>query len=378
MLIGIPKEIKDHECRVGATPAGVSTLVSAGHEVLVQAGAATRIGFDDDLYTAAGARIVASAAEVYRADLIIKVKEPQLAEYPLLHEGQILFGYLHLAPAAALTSELLQRKVIGIAYETITDAQGTLPLLIPMSEVAGRLAIQVGATALEMEHGGNGTLLGGVPGVLPGRVIILGGGIVGTNAAKMAIGLGADVTIADINPARLRYLDDIFGSRLKTVYSDQHAIETLVQTADLVIGSILLPGKRAPKLLNRKTISSMKPGTVFVDVAIDQGGCAETSRPTTHSNPTFIEEGVVHYCVTNMPAAVSRTSTLALTQTTLPYALEIANKGAALAMSEHSGLLNGLNVYLGSVTHPAVAQDLGYPYTPARDLLNPAIRRNQQ
>jgi len=378
MLIGIPKEIKDHECRVGATPTGVSTLVAAGHKVLVETGAAARIGFGDDMYTSAGAHIVATAEEVYRADMIIKVKEPQPEEYPLLHEGQILFGYLHLAPAATLTRELLQRKVIGIAYETITDAQGTLPLLIPMSEVAGRLAIQVGASALEMEHGGNGTLLGGVPGVLPGKVVILGGGIVGTNAAKMAIGLGADVTIIDINPARLRYLDDIFGSRLKTVYSEQHAIEALVQSADLVVGSILLPGKRAPKLLSRQTIASMKPGSVFVDVAIDQGGCAETSRPTTHSNPTFIEEGVVHYCVTNMPAAVSRTSTLALTQTTLPYALEIARKGVVQALTEHPGLLNGLNVYLGMVTHPAVAQDLGYPLTPASDLLNPAIGRNHQ
>ena len=373
MLIGIPKEIKDHECRAGATPAGVSLLVAAGHKVLVESGAATRIGFTDALYMAAGAQIAASAQDVYQADMIIKVKEPQAEEYALLHEGQILFGYLHLAPAATLTRELVQRKVIGIAYETITDPQGTLPLLIPMSEVAGRLAIQVGASALEMEHGGNGTLLGGVPGVLPGKVVILGGGIVGTNAAKMAIGLGADVTIIDINPARLRYLDDIFGSRLKTVYSQQHAIESLVQTADLVVGSILLPGKLAPKLLSRQTIARMKPGSVFVDVAIDQGGCAETSRPTTHSHPTFIEEGVVHYCVTNMPAAVSRTATLALTQTTLPYALEIAKKGVTQALIGHPGLRDGLNVYLGMVTHPAVAQDLGYPYTDIKDLLHSEV-----
>ena len=372
MIIGIPKEIKDHECRLGATPTGVSALVSAGHEVWVETGAATRIGFSDDMYATAGARIAATAAEAYRADMIIKVKEPQTEEYSLLHEGQILFGYLHLAPAAVLTRELLQRKIIGIAYETITNNQGTLPLLTPMSEVAGRLAIQAGASALEMEHGGNGTLLGGVPGVLPGNVVILGGGIVGTNAAKMAIGLGADVTIVDINLTRLRYLDDIFGSRLKTAYSDPNTIETLVKTADLIIGSILLPGKLAPKILSRAMVSSMRPGSVFVDVAIDQGGCSETSRPTTHSNPTYIEEGIVHYCVTNMPAAVARTSTLALTQSTLPYALEIAKKGVTQALLANTGLLNGLNVYLGKVTHPAVAQDLGYPCSSAAELLNPA------
>lgn len=364
MRIGIPKEIKDQEYRVGATPAGVKALVTAGHEVIIETGAASRIGFSDIHYSAAGASIGQSAKVVYDADLIIKVKEPQPTEFPLLKEGQILFCYLHLAPAPDLTHALLQSKVIGIAYETITDAQGTLPLLTPMSEVAGRLSIQAGATALQMEHGGNGTLLGGVPGVLPGKVLILGGGIVGTNAAKMAIGLGADVTLLDINAARLRYLDDIFGSRLKTAYSDPHAIETLAQEADLIIGSILLPGKRAPKLLTHKIIASMKQGSVLVDVAIDQGGCAETSRPTTHTCPTFIEEGVVHYCVTNMPGAVARTSTLALTHATLPYALQIAGKGYQKALTDNPGFLNGLNVHCGKITHPAVATDLNSAYTP--------------
>lgn len=362
MLIGIPKEIKDHEYRIGATPASVRALIAAGHEVLVQKDAGAAIGYTDDLYVKEGARIAADAAETYSADMIIKVKEPQPSELPLLRDGQILFGYLHLAPAPELTASLLERGVIGIAYETVTDTQGATPLLVPMSEVAGRLAIQAGARALEMINGGNGTLMGGVPGVAPAKVLILGGGVVGTNAAKIAMGMGADVTLLDISHARLRYLDDIFGFRLKTRYSDALTIESLAAEADLVVGAIMITGKRTPKLLTRSTVASMRPGSALVDVAIDQGGCAETSRPTTHTAPMYVEAGVVHYCVANMPAAASRTATAALTQATLPYALEIAGKGYRRALKENPGLANGLNVFRGRVTHPAVAQDLGYSY----------------
>jgi alanine dehydrogenase len=369
MLIGIPKEIKDHEFRVGATPAGVRALSTAGHRVLIESGAGTRIGFTDELYRQAGGHIVDTPADVYMADMIVKVKEPQPSEYSLLRDGQILFGYLHLAPAPELTRALLERGSVGIAYETVTDASDATPLLVPMSEVAGRLAIQAGAHALEMENGGNGTLLGGVPGVLPGKVTILGGGTVGANAAKMAIGLGADVTLLDVNLHRLRQLDDIFGTTLKTCYSEPEAIERLTRDADLVIGSILLPGKRAPKLLTRATIAAMKNGAVLVDVAIDQGGCSETSRPTTHSHPLYVEEGVVHYCVTNMPAACARTSTLALTQATLPYALQLADLGYHEALAGNAGLRGGLNVHRGKVTHAGVAQDLGLPYTPADQVI---------
>ena len=361
MLIGIPKEIKDHEFRVGATPAGIKTLVAAGHRVLVQANAGAAIGYGDALYAAAGADIVATAADVYAADLIVKVKEPLPAEWPLLHEGQIVFGYFHLAPAPELTAALLARQIVAIAYETITDSQGATPLLTPMSEVAGRLSVQAGATALQMAYGGSGTLLGGVPGVPPAKVVILGGGVVGTNAAKIAIGMGADVTLLDVSHARLRQLDDIFGARLKTCYSDAHAIAELTRDADLVIGAIYLHGKRAPKLLTRATIAAMRPGSVLVDVAIDQGGCSETSRPTTHSDPLYMDEGVVHYCVGNMPAAVARTATQALTQVTLPYALQIASQGWKAALKDNAGLRNGLNLCLGQVTHAAVAEDLGYP-----------------
>ncbi len=364
MLIGIPKEIKDHEFRVGATPSGVRALVAAGHAVRVESGAGARIGFGDDLYRAVGAEIVPGPAEVYEAEMILKVKEPQPGEFPLLREGQILFGYLHLAPAPELAAALLARKVVGIAYETVTDSQGATVLLTPMSEVAGRLAAQAGASALQMISGGNGTLLGGVPGVPPARVVVLGGGTVGTNAAKMAIGLGADVTLLDISHARLRRLDDVFGSRLKTCYSEPQAIEEFTRAADLVIGAIYLPGKRAPKLLSRATVAAMAPGSVLVDVAIDQGGCAETSRPTSHSAPTYIEHGVVHYCVTNMPAACARTSTLALTQATLPYALRIAAKGYRQALTDDRGLRDGLNLCLGQITHPAVAQDLDRAFVP--------------
>ena len=362
MRIGIPKEIKDHEYRVGATPDGVGALVSRGHQVLVEAAAGARVGFDDAMYEAAGATI-AGPREVYGCDMVIKVKEPQASEVALLREGQILFCYLHLAPEPELTRGLLDRKVIGIAYETVTDARGQLPLLIPMSEVAGRLSVQAGATALQIAHGGSGVLLGGVPGVAPGKVVILGGGVAGLNAAKMALGLGAEVSVLDIDAARLRQLDDIFGMRAKTRYADPAAIAELTREADLVIGAVLVPGKRAPRLLARETIAAMKPGSVLVDIAIDQGGCAETSRPTTHSCPTYVEAGVVHYCVTNMPGAAARTATLALTAATLPLALALADHGTR-ALLDHPGLRDGLNVHRGRVTHPAVAADLGYACAP--------------
>ena len=358
MLIGIPKEIKDHEYRVGLTPAGVGALVADGHEVKVESGAGAPIGFGDDTYRAAGAKIARSAAEVYACPMIVKVKEPQPAEIPLLREGQVLFTYLHLAADAELTRQLVERKIVGIAYETVTDAQGALPLLTPMSEVAGRVAVQAGATALQMANGGNGTLLGGVPGVAPGRVVILGAGTVGTQAARMAVGLGADVTILDVNLSRLRYLDDAFGPRLKTHYSEPHAIAALTREADLVVGSVLIPGKRAPKLLTRNTVRAMKPGSVLVDVAIDQGGCFETSHPTTHADPTFEVEGIIHYCVANMPGAAPLTSTYALNAATAPYVYALANKGADAALAADPGFALGLNVKAGKITHPAVANAL--------------------
>ncbi|MBU1689884.1 MAG: alanine dehydrogenase [Gammaproteobacteria bacterium] len=358
MLIGVPKEIKDHEYRVGITPAGVRALTAAGHEVWVETRAGERIGFSDEIYLAAGARIADSASESYACPLIVKVKEPQPGEIPLLQEGQVLFTYLHLAADPALTCHLLDSRIVAIAYETVTDVAGALPLLTPMSEVAGRIAIQAGATALQLANGGRGVLLGGVPGVVPGKVLILGAGTVGTHAAMMALGLGADVTLMDINLPRLRHLDEIFGARIKTRYSEAHAIEELVCEADLVVGSVLLPGKRAPKLLSRALVKRMKTGSVLVDVAIDQGGCAETSRPTTHSSPTYIEEGVVHYCVANMPAACARTATQALTNATLPYVLALAGKGWKEALKADTGLRKGLNLHLGQVTHAGLASDL--------------------
>ena len=369
MLIGVPKEIKDQEFRVGVTPAGVKTLVAVGHEVVVESGAGTRIGFSDDAYRAAGAKMVGAAEEAYACPLMVKVKEPQPSEISLLREGQVLFTYLHLAADPGLTRQLVERKIVGIAYETVTDEQGRLPLLTPMSEVAGRVAVQAGATALQMANGGSGTLLGGVPGVSPGKVVILGGGTVGTNAARMALGLGADVTILDHGLPRLRQLDDLFGPRLKTRFAETQAIEELTADADLVVGAVLVPGKRAAKLLSRDMIRRMRPGSVLVDVSIDQGGCSETSRPTTHSAPTYIEEGVVHYCVTNMPAACARTATQALTSATLPYVLQLADKGYREALRENTGLCHGLNLHLGQVTHPNVAADLGYPYVPTETAL---------
>lgn len=369
MIIGIPKEIKNHEYRVGATPAMVRALVEAGHQVSVETKAGTQIGFTDEMFQAAGARIVASAKDVYQAEMIIKVKEPQESEYPLLKEGQILFCYLHLAPDPVQTEALVKSKVVAIAYETVTDPQGRLPLLVPMSEIAGRIAIQIGATTLQMNNGGKGLLLGGVPGVFPARVVVIGGGVVGTEAARMAMGLGASVTIIDKDLNRLRALDALFGPHLKTLYSTSLAIEEAVVRADLVVGAVLIPGKTAPKLLTRNMIKKMSPGSVFVDVAIDQGGCSETSLPTTHAEPTYLVDGVVHYCVTNMPGACARTSTQALTNATMDYALLIANKGYKQALKENVGLRHGLNVCHGHVTNASVAHDLEYDFVAPESLL---------
>ncbi|MDE3045268.1 MAG: alanine dehydrogenase [Verrucomicrobiota bacterium] len=362
MNIGVPKEIKKDENRVGATPDTVRAFVECGHSVCVQSGAGVNIGYSDNDYRKAGAHIVDTAREVYQNEMIIKVKEPQESEFPLMHEGQVLFCYLHLAPDPEQTKNLLDRKVVGIAYETVTDDQGRLPLLVPMSEMAGRVAVQVGAHALQMSNGGRGVLLGGIPGVRPGKVVVLGAGVVGTEAMRMALGLGADVTIFDRNLNRLRELDKLYAPALKTVYSTPAAIEEALTTADLVIGAVLIPGKTAPQLVTRAMLKKMQPGSVIVDVAIDQGGCIETSRLTTHSNPTYVVEGVVHYGVPNMPAACARTSTQGLTNATLPYALKIANLGYKRALKEDPHLLNGLNVYFGRVTNKPVADDLGYDY----------------
>ncbi|HSQ04194.1 MAG TPA: alanine dehydrogenase [Burkholderiales bacterium] len=362
MLIGVPKEIKDHEYRVGLIPAGAHALVKAGHRVQVEADAGTRVGFDDQEYRRAGATLVRTPQEVYAADLIIKVKELQPREYALTHPGQILFGYHHFAPDRELLQAMLDAKVTAVAYETVTDATGALPLLLPMSQIAGRLAPQMAAWALQMAHGGSGLLLSGVPGVMPAKVVVIGGGTVGQGAARIAMGMGADVTLLDRNAARLTHLDDIFGPRLKTSLSTEANLPPLVHDADVLIGAVLLPGKRAPHLVTREDLRHMRRGSVIVDVAIDQGGICETSRPTTHSAPTYIEEGIVHYCVANMPAAVARTATLALTQVTLPCALEIANKGLAAAIGESVHVRNGLQTYQGLVTHAGLAQDTGRPY----------------
>lgn len=369
MFIGIPKEIKNHEYRVGATPAMVRALVEAGHSVTVQSLAGDKIGFTDELFKAAGAKIVSSAAEVYENELIIKVKEPQESEFPLMHEGQVLFCYLHLAPDPQQTAQLLDKKVVGIAYETVTDAHGRLPLLVPMSEIAGRIAIQVGASLLQLNNGGKGLLLGGVPGVFPGRVVVIGGGVLGTEAARMAMGLGASVTIVDRDLNRLRQLDALFGPHLRTLYSTSTTIEEAITLADLVVGAVLIPGKTAPKLVTRKMVKKMAPGSVMVDAAIDQGGCMETSQPTTHANPTYIVDDVIHYCVTNMPGACARTATLALTNATMDYVLTIANKGYQNALKEDPRLRKGLNVCRGYVTNEAVAHDLGYIYKDPESLL---------
>jgi alanine dehydrogenase len=370
MRVGVPKEIKVHEYRVGLTPGSVRELVAQGHEVLVQAGAGAAIGFSDAAYRAAGAAIAASAAEVFAtAELVVKVKEPQPSEWKLLRRGQVLFTYLHLAPDPAQTDALLASGVSALAYETVTEPEGGLPLLRPMSEVAGRMAPQVGAHCLEKEAGGAGVLLGGVPGVPAAKVAILGGGVVGSHAARIAHGMRAQVTVLDRNPRALAKLDVEFLGAVKTHFATREAIEAAVVESDLVIGAVLVPGATAPKLVSRAMIAAMRPGSVVVDVAIDQGGCFETSRPTTHAAPTYVEEGVVHYCVTNMPGAVARTSTVALNNATLPFTLQLADKGLARACAENPHLAHGLNVHAGQVTHPAVAEALGRPFAPPETVL---------
>ncbi len=366
MKIGVPKEIKIHEYRVGLVPAGVLELVRAGHQVLVQSGAGSAIGFEDADYKAAGATIAPDAKAVFSsAELIVKVKEPQLAECRQLRAGQTLFTYLHLAADRDQALALCAAGATAIAYETVTAPDGSLPLLTPMSEVAGRMSVQVGATCLQKANGGFGVLLGGVPGVAPAKVVVLGGGVSGTNAAEMAVGLRADVTVVDRSVKRLRELSAIFGNQLKTVYSTAHAIEELVRGADLVIGAVLIAGSAAPKLVTRAMVKTMKPGAVLVDIAIDQGGCFETSRPTTHADPTYVQDGVIHYCVTNMPGAVPRTSTVALTNATLPYVKELADFGWRQATANDQGLAQGLNVHAGKITHEAVAAALKLKYVSA-------------
>ncbi len=370
MKIGLPKEIKDNEYRVGLTPAGVQALAHAGHEVYVQKSAGEGSGFRDEQYVKAGGRLLDTADEVWSTgDMIVKVKEPVAPEYPRMRENQLLFTYLHLAPELELTRQMLDRKVTGVAYETITSGR-RLPLLIPMSEVAGRMSVQVGATYLEKMNGGRGILLGGVPGVPAANVVIIGGGIVGTEAAKMAVGLGAHVTIIDRDLDRLRQLDDIFLSKVQTLASSRYAIEEAISRADLVIGAVLVVGAAAPKLVTRDMLHLVPQGAVLVDVAVDQGGCFETTHATTHSNPTYYEEGVLHYCVANMPGAVPRTSTFALTNATLPYALALANKGFERAIAEDAGLAEGVNTFAGKLTYEAVATSQGLEYTPLGSLLD--------
>lgn len=363
MIIGVPKEVKDHEARVGLVPSGAHALHEAGHRVLVQSGAGEGSSIPDDEYRKAGAELVSEGAEVWgRADLVVKVKEPQRSEYEFLHAGLVLFTYLHLAPLRELTDRLLEAGVSSVAYETICEEGGSLPLLTPMSEVAGRMAVQVGTQYLEAPKGGRGVLLGGVPGVAPAKVVILGGGIVGSNAAKVALGMGGHVTIIDKSLSRLRELDDIFKSQAITLASNSWTIADAVEQADLVVGGVLVPGASAPKLVRRRMISRMKPGAVVVDVAIDQGGCLETSHPTTHTDPIYFVDSVLHYCVSNMPAAVPRTSTFALTNATFPYLLELANKGLEQAGDENPAIREGVNTYCGHVTHPGVAESQGRQY----------------
>ncbi|MED3622735.1 alanine dehydrogenase [Neobacillus thermocopriae] len=370
MRIGVPKEIKNNENRVAMTPAGVVNLVQFGHEVFVEKSAGLGSGFTDEDYQAAGAKLVNSAEEAWSMDMVMKVKEPLPEEYKYFREGLILFTYLHLAPEPELTKALIEKKVVGIAYETVQLPNGTLPLLTPMSEVAGRMATQVGAQFLEKINGGMGILLSGVPGVQRGKVTIIGGGVAGTNAAKMAIGLGAKVTIIDLNPERLRQLDDIFGSEVTTLMSNPYNIAEAVKDSDLVIGAVLIPGAKAPKLVTEEMVKSMKKGSVVVDIAIDQGGIFETTdRITTHSDPTYVKHGVVHYAVANMPGAVPRTSTFALTNVTVPYALQIANKGYRQACLDNEALLKGINTLNGYVTYKAVADAHGLEYRDARELL---------
>ncbi|MCR9214755.1 MAG: alanine dehydrogenase [Proteobacteria bacterium] len=371
MIIGTPKEIKNHEYRVGLTPESASELVAHGHQVLVETDAGRGIGALDEAYVAAGATIVGTAEEIFeKCEMVVKVKEPQAVERAMLREGQILYTYLHLAPDPEQTKDLIKSKAVCIAYETVTDNMGGLPLLKPMSQVAGRMSVQAGAAALEKAHGGRGVLLGGVPGVAPGKVVVIGGGVVGFNAAQMAIGLHADVTILDRNPNTLEKLENHFESSAKVIYSTKAALENLVKEADLVIGAVLIPGAAAPKLVTREMLGTMQDGAVIVDVAIDQGGCFETSKATTHADPTYVVDGVVHYCVANMPGGVARTSTYALNNVTLPLAVEIANKGWKDALKADPHLANGLNVWNGQITCEPVARDLGLDYVPVEDALN--------
>ncbi len=370
MIIGVPKEIKTEEHRVGLTPYSVRELISHGHEVYVEHNAGDGINFNDDAYAASGAKIANNAKELYeKADMIVKVKEPQHSEFKLLREGQILFAYLHLAPDLAQAEALLKSGCIAIAYETVTSADGGLPLLSPMSQVAGRLSIQAGAHCLEKPSGGSGILLGGVPGVYPGKVTVIGGGVVGTNAVRMAMGKGAQVTVLDKSLRRLQELDLQFGGRLNTAYATESSLEQYVIDADLVIGAVLVPGESAPKLVSREILKKMRPGSVMVDVAIDQGGCFQTSRPTTHTEPTYVIDDIVHYCVTNMPGAVPYTSTLALNNATLSFVIELADKGYRQALLDDHYLQNGLNVYQGHITHRGVARALNKPYVSPVELL---------
>ena len=370
MRIGVPKEIKTHEYRVGINPSGVKQLVAANHKVLVHAGAGSSSGFSDETFTAAGAQIVDDPARVWgESDMVIKVKEPLPAEFGYFREGLILYTYLHLAAFPELTQELLRRKVSGVAYETITDDRGGLPLLRPMSEIAGRMAAQVGASCLERAEGGKGLLLGGIPGTRRGHVVILGGGVVGSAAARIAIGLGARVTVLDIDAERMHWLEDVFGNSIETLYSNPDNIEVEVQQADLVIGGVLVPGGAAPKLVRRHHLESMENGSVVVDVAVDQGGCIETCRPTTHDNPTFVEHGVLHYCVANMPGAVPQTSTIALTNATLPIALRIAGQGLTAAAKGSIHIARGINTLAGACVCAPVAEAHGLGYTPLDQVL---------
>ena len=375
MIIGVPKEIKNNEFRVGLTPSLVSTLTKQGHHVLVQKNAGAQIGFSDQSYQELGAQLLESAKEIFaEAELIVKVKEPQAQECAMLHEDQILFTYLHLAPDPKQTEALIQSGAICIAYETVTSSGGGLPLLAPMSEVAGRMSIQAGAAHLEKSKGGAGLLLGGIPGVSPANVVILGAGVVGRNAMQIALGMGAQVSVMDRDLQRLREIDATYGNRVRTLFSDQESIKTAVQNADLVVGAVLLPGDSAPKLVSEAMVKSMRPGSVLVDVAIDQGGCFETSRPTTHAEPTYLHEGVIHYCVANMPGAVARTSTMGLTNATFPFIEEIAQYGAIKAMQLNAHLRNGLSVCRGKLTSAPVAKAQKRPFVSADDaLLSPAL-----
>ena len=370
MIVGVPKEIKTEENRVAVTPTGVAGFVSRGHKVLIEKGAGLGSGLTDRAYEVAAATVVESAKEVWnQSDLIMKVKEPQVSEFPLLGRGLILFTYLHLAANEIVTRELLERKVTGIAYETIQLDDGSLPLLTPMSEIAGRLSIQVGAWCLQAENGGRGILLGGASGVRPGKVVILGAGMSGTAACQVAAGMGAYVSILDIHPTKLRYVHDILGGHVTTLMSNRANVEEEVVDADLVIGSVLIPGAKAPKLISRSLVQRMKPGSAFVDISIDQGGCAETSRPTTHLQPIYLEEDVVHYCVTNMPASVPHTSTYALTNSTLSYGLELANRGFPQALIRNKALAKGLNTYDGKITHEGVATAFNLPLAPVEEVI---------